>query len=96
MIEKNVTYSQTKNVTVANFGHGSIQMIVGSTTISRQVLLFKSQEPHPIGSVKKHGFKNFDDMKPDVVFQFSNPESVDALIDQLTEIKNQFKKTNNQ
>lgn len=92
MIIKNVKYSETEGVTVANFGNGTIQMTVGTTHDKQyHVLFLKSQTPHEIGSTKEHGFRDSDDMEPDVALQFSNVESLDAFMSSLEEVRDQFK-----
>lgn len=91
MIKKNVTYSKTEETTVANFGQGTISMTVGSTQDNkRHVLFFKTQPAEKVGSTKEHGFKDSDELQPEIVFEFSNTESIDALISQLEEVKEQF------
>ncbi|NCU27240.1 hypothetical protein EOM86_11055 [Candidatus Nomurabacteria bacterium] len=88
MVHKNVVYGKTEGVTLVRFGEGDIEMVVGGDEGKVGTLALKGLEkPRPIGELCKHGYKSFDDMKPDAVIEFENAEAIDALIESLIEVR---------
>lgn len=90
MITKNSLYGKTKNVTVINFGQGTVHMFNAAQKEFGDIVL-KSGKPIPLGKfdMKKHykGKTTSDKIKPDVVMRFTNTKSIDVVIDRLNDLK---------
>lgn len=87
-INKNVQFGKTKDVLLVEFGIGDIGMTYSEVRNNKIILAFKEySEPHEIDVIQKLSFNSFDEMKPPLVFSFSNPKSIDALIHQLEDMK---------
>jgi len=89
MIIKNARLGKTKNVTVCEMGIGDVQMVSSEKgKDGKTILAMKTvPEPRPINVIEKSNVKTFDEMQPDLVFIFSNTESIDGFINMLQECK---------
>lgn len=90
MIQKNVNYGISENATVADFGNGDI--IVSSGWVvgePKACVMFYGDIPNEIGKdhPERH-LKSTDEIKQDIIFTFTKPESIDVLIEALEEAKN--------
>ena len=94
MIVKNAIFGKTENVTVCEMGTGDVWMLgsekdkEGSVVLALKTVL----DPQPINVKRKTKVKSFDEMAPELVFIFSKVESIDSLIGQLEDIKEQMQK----
>jgi len=87
-INKNVQFGKTKNVLLLEFGKGDIEMTYSEVKNGKIILAFQEHvESHKIDVIENSPFKSFDEMKPPLVFLFSNIKSIDALIHQLEDMK---------
>ena len=89
MIHKKANFGNTNGIMVCEFGEGTIGMIGSEKASDGYVALaFKGwDESHPINVIEKHPYKNLDEMVPELVFIFSNVESIDSLISMLNDCK---------
>ena len=94
MIHERGNYGKTKNIAIAEFGTGDIQMVGSKKGKNGEtVLAFKTHEkPHPINVKEKSDWKSFDEMKPEIVFIFNKIESIDSLISMLEDCKSEMNK----
>lgn len=90
MIHKNVRFGNIKNVTVVEFGKGTLSVVDGkSSSVSNRGILIKEQEYCPIGEVR--GTSNTsDDFQPQVVLLFNNIQSVAVLKEYVDNVYNGF------
>lgn len=88
MIHKNTNYGNIENVTVAEFGLGSIS-VCSSKGDGYFGLLMKSTEPHAIG---EYGVKcdSSDEFKPDLSIVFRNKESFEVFYEMVEQVKGYF------
>jgi hypothetical protein len=91
MIRKNIEYGNIKNVTVADFGNGTIA-ICSSKGDGYQGILMKSHEKKPIGEVGKK-YDNSDEFNPELSIVFRNYDSFNVFYETVLEVKNEFEKT---
>lgn len=90
MVLKNINYGNVPNVTVAEFGNGTIS-ICSSKGEGYEGLLMKSHDKRPIGEIgKKHD--DSDSFKPELSIVFRNYESFNVFFDAVLEVKNEFEK----
>lgn len=90
MIHKNASIGEAKNVIVAEFGNGTLNL-QPSQGVDYNALLIKSQEPHKIGeSSSAYLGKKAEEYNPEMALIFRNPESIQVLIDQLEVVKKSF------
>lgn len=87
MIYKRARFGNVDNVTVCEFGTGDIEMVQANYDNGAVCLCLKTQKQGEIGRVEEHGYKNTDDMQPQVVLMFARVESVAAVIISLEEIR---------
>lgn len=90
MIIKGAVFANTENVTVLEFGKGDVHLFNACINGKGHVVL-KSGKELPLGVIdrKKH-YKNkltLENISPDVVMFFENTESIDIVIDQLSDLK---------
>ena len=88
-IKKDVTLGTTNHkLLLLEFGTGDIELTYSDVRNGKIILAFQEhKEPHEIDKIEKSPFSSFDEMKPPVIFSFSNPKSIDALIHQLQDMK---------
>ena len=88
MIHKNTNYENIENVTVAEFGLGSIS-VCSSKGDGYFGLLMKSCDPNPIG---EYGVKcdTSDEFKPDLSIVFRNKESFKVFYEMVQQVKGYF------
>lgn len=89
MVHKNITYGNVQNVTVAEFGRGTIGIVDGANTDGHLALLIKSNEVMPIGEVGTH-YDNSDDFKPELVLAFHNVEGFNVFYEFVENIRTAF------
>ena len=94
MILRGIKYAAALNVTLLQFGHGTISTMtidVGEEGGNGTGLAFKQTTAHEIGhddpSVKG---SNTDVVQPEVIIEFTKLESFDVVIEQLQLAKQQF------
>lgn len=88
MIHLNSTVGEVKGIAVAEFGAGDISLIIGGKTNDRLVyVMLSNQEAREVGKVEQHNYTNVNDIKPQMMFIFSNPNSIDVVISRLQEAK---------
>ena len=80
--------------TIIRFGKGSVQM-VGSITDGGNgfpcLLLKSNSEDREVGEVRKHNYKNSDDLEPEIAIIFENEAGMDAFISSIDECREYFK-----
>lgn len=89
MIKKNATFSQLTDVTILEFGTGDILVSEGhGIENDYTAVMFKNQEPKGIG-VEDDTWrgKTSDELQPDVIMIFTNPNSIDVIVDKLQKAK---------
>lgn len=86
MIRKNIEFGNLKDVTVLEFGKGDIQVqpAVGEDYTA---VLYKTDQPHDIGTEHDTIGKNSDWFKTEIAMTFTNADSIDVVIKKLTEAK---------
>ena len=85
---KKLKYGNVENVTVAEFGKGTIS-IVNAKNDNYKMLLIKEKEFSPIG--EKGEFKsNSDEFEPQIVIAFKNRESFDVFKEYVNNIEADF------
>ncbi len=84
-------FGNHEEVLFVEFGHGSVKMTKAKESSSEfdSLVLFTEQPNGNIGETSNEDAgKSTDDLKrPDVVFEFKNPESITALIHTLIEVQ---------
>lgn len=92
MIAKNATVGSTENVTVAEFGHGSIQ-VMNAVYDDGKMLILRQEEPHDIGlpDDSTNG-KTLDEIKPDIILDFKNKASFDVFYEFVEKIRLEFER----
>ena len=88
MIYKNKKFAEVENVTIAEFGNGTISVVNGSNENTKSLLL-KSKEFSPIGSASGSE-NNSNDFKPELVILFKNKESFDVFYEFVNNIKKEY------
>ena len=88
MILKNINYGNVENVTVAEFGKGTLSITDGAND-GYLSLLIKSKEFSPIGEVSGSE-KSSDEFKPELAIVFHNKESFDVFYDYVENIRKKF------
>ncbi len=92
MIKTDVTIGQIKGVTLLEFGTGEINMRFFNVSegLKGNGVSMKTTEPRRLGKQPKEPETTTDEWKPQVMMTFSNPESVNVVIEQLQEFKKEF------
>ena len=88
MILKNINYGNVENVTVAEFGKGTLSITDGAND-GYLSLLIKSKEFSPIGEVSGSE-KSSDEFKPELAIVFHNKESFDVFSEYVENIRKKF------
>lgn len=93
MIHKNIKFGKTKGVTWVQTGTGDV---ISTRSLKspkgRMILAFTNGKKGPIGVPRDETFENWDELKPQLIFEFSSIESIDALILALNDCKKGFSK----
>lgn len=89
MIHKNIKFGNVKNVTVVEFGKGSLSLVVSTNGKGRQSIQIKTIDPLPVGT-ELDLVDTSDQFKPEVVLCFNNKESFDLFMYYCDLIKKQF------
>ena len=90
MIHKNIEYGFCKDVTVAEFGKGTLAITDGENDIEGSYsLLIKTNKHIPIGEVSGNE-KNSDEFKPELVILFTSKESFDVFFEYVKNIKDKY------
>lgn len=89
MITKNETYGISENVTIADFGTGDIVVADGFIHETKTgCLMLANDVPNDIGKDHPERIgKTTDEVKQDVVFTFTNVESINVVIRALERAK---------
>jgi hypothetical protein len=90
MIYKDINYANVPNVTVAEFGNGTIS-ICSSKGEGYEGILMKSHEQKTIGETGIK-YKDSNEFKPELSIVFRNRESFDVFYNAVLEVKNEFEK----
>jgi len=90
MIRKAISYGKTKRVTVLEFGSGTIQIIPSKGFMHNSILCKQSKYRKVGDKISAKKLNNSDDFKPQVVLAFENIESVDVLLESLSEMRTYF------
>lgn len=86
MIHKNVTIDKVKNVTIIEFGKGTLSIVGGLES-----LWIKEIEPKtPIGSITKEAPYDINEFSPDIRIFFGNKEGFNVFFDHVLKIKEHF------
>lgn len=88
MIHKNINYGNVENVTVAEFGKGTLSVVDG-TNDGYLSLLIKTKEFSPIGEVSGSE-KSSDEFKPELVLAFHNAASFEVFYEYVENIREKF------
>ena len=88
MILKNTNYGNVENVTVAEFGKGTLSVVDGCND-GYLSLLIKSKEFSPIGEISGTE-KTSDEFKPELAIVFYNKESFDVFYEFVENIRKKF------
>lgn len=86
MIKKNISVSNVTNVTVCEFGSGSINVAYAKQQ-EKNVVVFWNREPSAIGTETFCAGRSTDETGLDLMFVFDKPESIDVVIEKLNECK---------
>lgn len=89
MIHKAAKYGNIENVTVAEFGKGTLSITDGANREGFLSLLIKSKEFSPIGKVSGSE-KDSDEFKPELALVFHNKQSFDVFLEYVENIKEKF------
>lgn len=90
MIHKSHHYGGLPDVTLVEFGSGTVTVGIGLNT-DHVSLLLKTQEAREIGqTIKVSEGATSDDYKPEVVMAFHNVESLDVVLDFLQKIRQEL------
>lgn len=93
MIRKNIKFGKLKKVTVLEFGKGDIQ-VIPATGDDYECVMFRNDSEKPIGTYTNvEGFDS-DIFKPQVVMTFTNPDSIDVVIEKLNYAKSLLESRN--
>jgi hypothetical protein len=97
MIHKDIMFGNIQVQSLLEFGNGTIAVMPAQLADPKSsVIMFKSEsEPNPINKDMPEYAKGktSDEIKPEVVMVFTNPESVDTLMWALKKIKRQLLKS---
>ena len=63
----------------AEFGNGDIKVAYGMCA-ENSMVTFRNIEPAPIGTKIKDGITRIEDEKPQLIFTFSDPKSIDVVM----------------
>lgn len=88
MIYKNIAYGNIENVTVAEFGKGTLSITDGEND-GYLSLLIKSKDFSPIGEVSGNE-QSSDLFKPELAIVFRNKESFDVFAEYVENIRKKF------
>ena len=89
MVHKNIDYGNVKNVTVVEFGKGTLSIVDGANNEGFLSLLIKTKDFSPIGEVSGSE-KNSDEFSPEIAIVFNNKESFDVFYEFVENIKRKF------
>lgn len=89
MIHKNINYGNVENVTVAEFGKGTLSITDGANQEGYLSLLIKSKDFTPIGEVSGNE-KTTDEFKPELAIVFHSKKSFDVFLEYVENIKKKF------
>lgn len=91
---KKVKFGNTNNVTLVEFGNGSVSFRGGYEKEGQsKFLLFKEGPPGNIGIERNKTIEaGADEFEPEIAFKFKNRESFDVFFDLLTIMKNEYLK----
>ena len=88
MIHKSTKYGNVENVTVAEFGNGTISITNGGTA-HHLSLVMKTIDKHQIGEVIG-GEISSDDFKPELAIVFTNKESFQVFYEYVQNVARDF------
>lgn len=88
MVYKEVFYGNVPNVTVVEFGEGTVSIANGKNQ-DHVSLVMKTIEKHEIGEVLGKDTSS-DEFEPEVVICFTNKESFDVFYEYVQNIKKYF------
>lgn len=91
MIKKNIEFGNLKDVTVLEFGKGDIQ-VQPALGEDYAAVLYKTDEPHLIGTEHETKGKDSDWFKTEIAMTFTNVDSIDVVIKKLTEARSYLTK----
>lgn len=88
MITKNNNIGISENVTIADFGNGSIIVVDVMISKERLALVFANDTPKQIGTphLDLKG-KSIEDVNIDIILSFTKTESIDIVIEALQRMK---------
>ena len=97
MIHKNQNYGNRDDVTLIEFGHGTLRMFNGldSTDKVTKYIFLTTNEPVKLGFIKDKeeiesymtdGLYDTDKINPEVILAFTNKKSINNLINQLRDL----------
>jgi hypothetical protein len=89
MVHKNINYGNVENVTVAEFGKGTLSITDGANQDGYLSLLIKSKDFTPVGEVSGSE-KSSDEFKPELAIVFHNKASFDVFLEYVENIKQKF------
>lgn len=92
MITKNENYGISKGVTIADFGKGDILVSDGFIEETKTgCLMLANDVPNEIGKDHPERIgKTTDELKQDIIFTFTKPESIDVVIRALERAKSKM------
>jgi hypothetical protein len=90
MISKSINYGNIEDVTVAEFGNGTIA-ICSAKGDGYEGLLMKSSEKRSIGEIGEK-YDDSDQFNPELSIVFRNHESFNVFYEAVLEVKNEFEK----
>jgi hypothetical protein len=92
MIHRNINYGGTENVTVIEFGKGTLAIVnARNKEEKRKGLLIKQKPFSHIGEVAGHETNSFD-FSPEIVLEFSNREGFNVFKEFVSKIDKEFEK----
>lgn len=90
MIKTNADYFKIKDTTIVEFGHGTIHFTIGVNE-GDGILACKSGEPGKELGERFQEDMTIEEWKPDLLLKFTNIESLDLLIKDLSMLKSYMK-----
>jgi hypothetical protein len=85
MVHKNIKYGNAENVTVVEFGNGTLA-IVDAEGDSHLSLLIKTKQFSPVGAISGSE-KNSDEFNPEIAIVFNNKEGFNVFSEFVENIK---------
>ncbi len=92
MIYKSIKFGNVENVTVVEFGLGSLSLVASTSNEGRKSIQINTIDRLPIGT-ELEMVKTTDEFKPEVVLCFNNKKSFDVFMYYCDLIKKEFDET---